>query len=276
MAAEGLEQVGEGTGGAPPPAGAAKPGGEQQVGDKPAGGPGAQPEKSRDYDREIAGFKADLAKERKARQQYEADLKTERANVEAERKRVAIALGVNPQTDEEKDNELIQQQFAKRFPHLAGLTQEDIDAIRALKGQASALQQTTTHYWEAQGERMVQAVGAEIAKELGSELTPRQMKRIAVLYGEEAESNPEFLLRHSRGDQKLAAEFAAQIIEDWFEPARRKVTQTEVQRLRPVPNGKDRGIITHGEQKIDVNDPKAVEDVLVRGFRERGGQFGRR
>jgi hypothetical protein len=31
-----------------------------------------------------------------------------------------------------------------------------------------------------------------------------------------------------------------------------------------------------GEKKIDVNDPKAVEDMLVAGFRERGGTFGRR
>jgi hypothetical protein len=54
------------------------------------------------------------------------------------------------------------------------------------------------------------------------------------------------------------------------------VTQQESQRFRAVPSGKDRGIVTHGEKKIDVNDPKAVEDVLVRGFRERNGEFGRR
>jgi hypothetical protein len=64
-------------------------------------------------------------------------------------------------------------------------------------------------------------------------------------------------------------------IEDFFEPARRKVTQQEVQRQRVVPSGKDRGIVTHGEKKIDVNDSKAVEDMLVKSFREKGGSFGR-
>jgi hypothetical protein len=43
-----------------------------------------------------------------------------------------------------------------------------------------------------------------------------------------------------------------------------------------VPSGKDRGIVTHGEKKIDVNDAKAVEDLLVKGFRERNGEFSGR
>ena len=78
-----------------------------------------------------------------------------------------------------------------------------------------------------------------------------------------------------RGVLALVKEFAKQWIEDWFEPARRRITASTLGQHRPVPSGKDRGLVTQGEKKIDVNDAKAVEDILVAGFRERGGAFTR-
>jgi hypothetical protein len=272
MAIEGTETV-EKPGGTSTTGDVEKPAGEQQV-EKPAGGgSGTPPDKSGEYDRQIKGLTSDLQKERLARQRYDADLKAARAELEAEKKRVQALAGVNPKSAEETETEAIRQRFAILYPHLADLTAEDIQAIREQRGIATNLNETTQHYWVQHGRQMVGSVISEIEKELGGKLTERQAKRIAAEYAREAENNPEFLERHEKGDKTLVAEFAKQLSEDWFEPARRKVTQQESQRFRAVPDSKGRGIVTQGEKKIDVNDPKAVEDFLVKGYRERNGEF---
>jgi hypothetical protein len=275
MATEGTEQVVEQTGEVSSTTDTQKPEGQKQDGAKPVVASGTQPDKSGDYEKRITGITTDLQKERKARQQYEADLKAAKAELEAERKRVKALAGVEPKSEQEVEEEAVRARLeALGYPRL---TQEDLDAIRELRATQSNLSETTQHYWVQHGRQMVNGVVAEIEKELGGKLTDRQAKRIAAEYAREAESNPEFLDRHEKGDKTLIVEFAKQLSEDWFEPARRKVTQQETQRFRPVPSGKDRGIVTHGDKKIDVNDPKAVEDFLVKGYRERNGEFtGRR
>jgi hypothetical protein len=259
---------------------------DTQVGDKTtsdgsagkkAAVPGTQPEKTRDYDREIAGFKADLIKERKARQQYESDLIAARAEVASERKRVQALAGVVPKSDQQVEEDAIKERFAALYPHLADLTEEDIQAIRDQRAVAGNLQETTQLFWQQHNHQVVTNLRENLEKELGGKLSERQMARVIAEYVREAESNPEFLAKHEKGDKSAIADFAKQLTEDWFEPARRKVTQQETQRFRAVPSGKDRGIVTHGEKKIDVTDSKAVEDLLVKGFRERNGEFtGRR
>lgn len=274
MAIEGQADVVDG--GAPPSAGAEKPAVGQPGAEKPAAVAGAPPEKTRDYDREIAGFKADLIKERKARQQYETDLAAARAETAAEKRRVQALAGVNPKSDAETEDDAVRARFKVLYPHLADLTAEDIKAIREQQAAAGTFAETTQHYWQQHGRQMVSGVVQAIEKELGGKLTERQAKRIAAEYVREAENNPEFLDRHEKGDKTLIVEFAKQLSEDWFEPARRKVTQQESQRFRPVPSGQGRSIVTQGEKKIDVNDPKAVEDLLVKGYRERNGDFSGR
>lgn len=275
MAIEGTEPVVESPTTESPTTDSSK-GGEQKTGEQtPAKGAGPQPDRSGEYERRIAGMTADLQKERKARQQYESELRTERQDLERERKRVQIALGVNPVSDVDKERDAIKERFAQLYPELAGLTKEDIDALREMRASNGNTQAVTQHYWTQHATQMVGDVVQTVAKELGGTLSERQAKRIATAYAQEAEDNPEFLARHEKGDKTLVAEFAKQWIEDWYEPVRRKVTQQEVSRQRVVPVGKDRGIVTHGDKKIDVNDPKAVEDLLVKGFRERGGAFTR-
>mgnify|MGYP001605668522 CR=1 FL=1 len=228
-----------------------------------------------DYEKRFKGIQADLQKERKARQQYEADLKTARAEVDSERKRVRALAGVETKSESETEDEAIKQRLqALGYP---SLTKEDLEALRELRQTQGNLQQTTEHYWIRHAGQMVDSVYGEVEKEIGGKLSARQKERIQAEYAREAGRNPEFLERHESGDKTLAAEFAKQLSEDWFEPARRKYTQQESQRFRAVPSGKDRGIVTHGEKKVDVNNNDAVMDVLVKGFRERNGDFtGRR
>lgn len=275
MAVEGQTEVVNG--GAPASEGAEKPTGQTTVEQKPAAVAGAQPEKTRDYDKEIAGIKSDLQKERTARQQYDRDLKAAKAELETQRQRTAAALGIGVPTEADNETSAVKERFKALYPHLADLSPEDVAALREMKQTQGSLSETTRHYWSQHGQKMVGSVVTAISKELGGELNDRQKKRIAQAYAEEASTNEEFLDRHEKGDPALITEFAKQWIEDWVEPARRKVTQQETQRFRAVPSGKDRNIVTHGDKKIDVNDPKAVEDLLVKSYREKHGDFtGRR
>jgi hypothetical protein len=243
-------------------------------GKKPAGP--APDANAAEWEKRISGLTADLKKERKARQENERRVAKYESDLAAERKRVQALAGVIPQEPAQVEEEQIRNRFKQLFPELADLTKEDIQAIREMKTRAGEIDETNRHHWSNHARTMVTGVHSAIEKELGGKLTDRQRTQVERLYAMQAEQDQEFLERHTNGDKTLIEEFAKQVIEDWFEPARRRVTQQESQRFRAVPSGKDRGIVTHGEKKIDVNDPKAVEDVLVRGFRERNGEFGRR
>ena len=270
------EGTGAGAGAGAAGAGAGAGAGAAGTGEGKAAASGTAPDKNAEWEKQRAGLTSDLQKERKARQEYERKVAQYEADLAAERKRVQALAGVEPKEPAAQEEEAIRARFKQLFPELAELTKEDIQAIREAKARVGEMDETNRHHWATHARQMVSGVHAAIEKDLGGKLTDRQRAQVERLYAIEAEQNPEFLERHTRGDKTLAEEFAKQVIEDWFEPARRKVTQQESQRFRAVPSGKDRGIVTHGEKKIDVNDPKAVEDILVRGFRERNGEFGRR
>ena len=228
------------------------------------------------WEAEKKAFIADLQKERRVRQQYEQQVATRDAELAAERRRVQALAGVNPQSPEEAEHAEIKARFAQLYPDIAGLTKEDIEAIRELRSHSEELRQTTNNYWSRQAKSMLGSLEKAVADELGGELTPRQVKALKAAYVLNAQEDPEFLSRHEDGDETLIESFAKEWIEDWLKPARRKVTAEALGQARRVPSGRDRSVVQQPEKKIDVNDPKAVEDVLVAGFRERGGEFGRR
>jgi hypothetical protein len=217
----------------------------------------------------------DLQAERKARQDFEKKFGSTQTELEQERKRIQALVGVNTPSAEAQEAEQIKARFAQLYPHLGDLTADDITALRELRDSKSQMEQATQAMWRDKARLMSTAVEGHIAKELGGELTPRQISRIRAAYVQAAEASPEFLARHEQGDLKLAEEFAKEFLEDWFEPAKRKATQQQVSQFRRVPSGKDRSTVGTAAPKIDVNDPKAVEDFLVAGRRERNQGYGR-
>ena len=226
-------------------------------------------------EKRFKGIQADLQKERKARQAVEQEIARYKNELEGERRRVQALAGVAPRTTEDAEVEEIRARLAKIRPELADLTAEEIAEWREMAAERKTQAATATHYWATHGRTMVGAVQKEIATAYGGDLSDRQRDAILRAYVLRAQGDPEFLQRHEDGDQKLVKEFAKEWIEDWFEPARRRITASTINQHRPVPSGKDRGLVTQGEKKIDVNDAKAVEDILVAGFRERGGAFTR-
>lgn len=252
-----------------------KPGeGDRKADDK--GNPGAGGKQPAE-DPRIAGLMADLQKERKARQKFEADHKTTAADLEKERKRVRALSGLENSTPEEENEALIRARINKMYPGLADLSPEDIAAIREMKGRFTDLEGATNRTWVSHANKMLGQVTSGVQKALGGgKLSDRQKARVEHAYVEEARSNPDFLARHEAGDETLIAEFVAGWTEDFVEPVRRSAQQAELQRRPRVPGGKDRSVIGANDKPIDVKDDKAVEDMLVKSFRDKGGQFGRR
>jgi hypothetical protein len=229
------------------------------------------------WDRERTGLQADLKKERKARQDFENKSRELESRLQSEIKRVQALAGVNPTSDEETEAEEIRQRFTKLFPGLAKLNDSQMfEKLEKLLGMSDALERTTQHYWGKHGTGVLSQIEKKIAEEVGKPLTDRQIKAIRSRYVIEAENNPEFAQRHEDDPDKVVEEFTKEWIEDWFEPARRKFTADEVARQRRVPGGRDRQLVTGpGQKPIDLKDSKAVEDVLVAGFKAKGGTFGR-
>lgn len=281
MANEGAAAVVDDKGNQPAAGAESKPGAKPEGGQpNPENRPGQEPkpgQKEPDGDAKYRGIVADLQKERKARQEEatrRTTLETELATV---RKQIQALTGASPKSESETEVEEIRAHFGKIFERLSRLdSPETFEQIEKLLKMLPVLEQTTQHYWGRHGTTVLTQIEKKVAEEIGGELTPRQIKRLRSAYVLEAETNPEFARRHEEDPDGLVAEFAKEWIEDWFEPSRRKATADEVARHRKVPSARDRNLVTGpGEKPIDVNDPKAVEDVLVAGFKQRGGQFGR-
>ena len=217
------------------------------------------------------GQVAELQKERKARQDFERRIQETNARLEERDRQVAALTNTRTPSREESDEQAIKDRFKQLFPHLADLTAEDVEAIREAKGQGAQTTQFIEQQWTNHHKGLVDQVHADIAKELG-ELSPRQIKRINAAYVVEAEQNPEFLDRISRGDKTAVAQFVKEYIEDLVEPIRRKQNAADASRFRTVPNAKDRSVPMAGEKRIDPTDNDAVMKMLVAS---RKGQFGR-
>lgn len=264
---------GKPAGGGDVQAGANKPAGNAaaQGNERPAQAAGNKTPEPSDRER---GLLADLQKERKARQQFEAQVQQAQAEIAQERRRVQALAGVNPRSQEDTDLEEVRARLIKVFPALGKLTEEQVDKILGVADKAEALEEGTLQQMTRHGRTMLDSVLSGVKKALGGELSERQIQKLERAYVAEAEASPEFLQRHNMGDQSLIEQFVKEYVEDWFEPARRRVTADEVARQRKVPSARDRSVVGQGGKKIDVNDPKAFGDALVESFRSHGGAFG--
>ncbi len=218
-----------------------------------------------DWEKQRTGLTNDLKKEREARQRFESQAQKFQTELDAERGRVRALAGVNAPAPGEAEAEEVRKRFAQLYPHLGGLTATEIQEMREMAQERKSLQETTNHYWKTHGQAMVKSIQKEVEATYGGELSDRQQQAITKAYVLRLQADPEALTRHENGDQALVKEFAKEWIEDWFEPARRKVTATQVGQFRPTPSGKDRGTVTSGEKKIDVNNNDQVMDLLVSG-----------
>lgn len=254
------------------------PDGSEKKPENSDGAAGAKPvaggKKEPAEDPRTAGILKDLQGERTKRQTLETQIAQAKADLEREQKRVRALSGLENKSPEEADDEQIKAALIKRFPWMAKLDDAKIDKILGVADKADSLEESNLRQWTNHANKMINGVEAGVAKEIGGELTDRQKTRLHTAYLHEAQTNPEFYARHEAGDPKLIDEFVKDFIEDWFEPARRKVTQQEQQRQRRVPGARDRSVAGAGGKKVDLLDDKAFGDAVVASYRGHGGDFG--
>lgn len=226
---------------------------------------GNQPDPARD------GMLRDLKTERAARQKLETELKQFRDDIAGRNKKMGEALGITqPENDEEA--KIIRAQFAKVFPRLAAIAENeniDVEKLVELLNNSSNIKSTADHYWVEKGQQVVDTIAQEIQTELGGELSETQYDDLAHAYVRFVARGGEALrLRHEREPIKLAKEFAKGYIEQWFAPARRKVTQQAVDRNgRRIPSGNRSQPVVSQKAKVDYNDEDAFKKALQESFR---------
>ncbi len=229
----------------------------------------AQAKGGDDADKRFRGIQADLARERKSRQEFERKSQEFETRLAAETRRVQALAGVTPVGADEAEAAEIRARFGKVFSReqlleQLGMTPDEIEEMRESLKERKSLQATTDHYWKTHGQAMVSSVVKDVEASYG-DLNDKQKQALTKAYVLRLQADPEALDRHENGDQTFVKEFAKEWLDDWFEPARRKVTAAEVNQFRRVPNGKDRNLVQSGEKQINVNNNDEVMDLLVKG-----------
>jgi outer membrane protein TolC len=148
--------AGEGTPPAPTPA--------------PAGNAGQET-----WEREKRGLISETQRERAARQKSEGEFQTLKAQYDQSLKRINALAGINPKSQSETDDDEIKAAFAAKFPHLADLTPEDIQAIRETRAQTTQLKASTDAMWKRHTNQVLGTLNATVADKLGGgDLSPKQ------------------------------------------------------------------------------------------------------
>ena len=243
--------------------------------------PGSTGNGSGDWEREKRGLIAETQKERQARQKYEQQVAALTAQNEQATRRIQALAGVNPKSEHEVADEEIRRAFAEKFPELATLTKEDIEAIREMREQTGRLAASEQAMWKKHTTQVMGAIHSKVAEQLGGDvkdLTDRQkssLRREYLAFIEENQmAGKDYISRHEDADETLFDEFVETYLKDWQEPIRRSVTSTEVGRRPALPSGRGRSIAATAPKKIDFKDEKQVQDAAVEAFQKYGGVFG--
>jgi len=247
----------------------------------PAPAPAPAGNQAGDWEREKRGLIGENQKERAARQKLEAQHTKLHTEHELAVRRIQALSGVNPKSQSDQEDEEIRAAFAQKYPHLADLTPEDIQALRDGRQTLAALKASQDAIWNKHTTQVMNSIHEKVADALGGsvdQLTPKQkatLRREYISFIEENQAaGKDFITRHENGDEALFEEFVKDYLGEWQEPIRRSVTSTEINRQRPLPSGKGRSVATTVPKKIDFKNEKEVENRAVEVFKSLGGSFG--
>jgi len=208
-------------------------------------------------------------------------------DLETERKRVRAAMGIDPQDPKAEEAAQVREalkgvltDMGLDLDALKGLTKAQVQQL--LTGSQQATSAANTLYDRHRDEMFDKVEGAILSKIGVEKLSERQTDAIRTAYaracgasyqlrerlvqqGRESEIDEnDFIGRHLRSDPKLVTEFVAEFLGDWYEPARRNVTQSVVRRQsRPVPSGGRGEAVVTKMAEIDFSDDKKFSDALL-------------
>lgn len=215
-----------------------------------------------------------LTEESRKRTELETKYKTlETQHAELDR-RLKGALGVATQTPQETEAESIRQALFQLVPQLGRLTPEKMEQMEAMLERMGTFETIEQRVWGERGRAARTVLFETIEEAIGGDLSERQQGKILRALRAHIESDPELIARYEAGDDSVIEEYAKEWVEDFVKPQHRAELKTQVDRIRKVPNGRDRGVTPPRQKKaVNVNDPKAFGDALVESFRDHGGAF---
>lgn len=184
---------------------------------------------------------------------YEAEI------AERDRKIAALA-GIQPTDPKSEKANQVKEAFLQMFPqfkHLVGLTEDQMQALVKTPESVGRAAEVETREWARHGKTQMSALFERVADVVGAdELNADQQSELRDSFStwfkgkvqaelkasDGAESAT--LSRYEDGDAKLLDEFVKRFSSNWVEPARRKATQLQINRTRPVPNSQGRSQVT--------------------------------
>lgn len=226
------------------------------------------------------------------RRATEAAEKRYQAEIESRDRKIRMLAGVETPDKESADAEEVKQALAR-----LGIKPSDPEReakLERILANAEAMEATVKTQYENLATDQIHSLYDGVSDLIGIELTDRQKKSLGRAYRDEAEAcmadrqaaaqngqyydaSNDFLTRHQRRDPKLIEEMAKNWVEDWFEPARRSMTnQTVTRQFRPTPRGGNGRAVIVNRQKPDLSKPGAFEDALIAARTDEGSGFGGR
>lgn len=201
-----------------------------------------------------------------ARQQLEREL-------DYERRRVAALTGVKPPAAPRNPaHEQIRQQFLEVFPEYEGLAKLDpakLEKIMSMDVDAltRAQAQTQDRLWTNHGAQAVQLFAQEAKAIYGSDVQPKQMKRMLNAFIAECQDDPQMLQRYESGDPSVIKEFIADWGKDFVEPVRKLVSQPTQGQVaaRRLPRSGSGTAVTSRQPSLKPSDPK-IHDAAYEAF----------
>jgi len=216
-----------------------------------------------------------LKTERKSRQEIQTELKRIRDEHGAHQTKLAQLFG-GQKSPEEQETEAVKAAIAKMYPGLTKLTPEMLEKMEKMLGQTDALSSSANAIWDMRANQAREFMFSKVAAAMGvDKLSDRQQDRVIRGLVDYLDSDDAVRQRYEAGDNGPLDDYVKEFVEDWFEPAKRRGIQSEVDKLKKVPSGRERSIPGKDKKPLDFNKEKDVQDALVEAFKSQGGKFGR-
>ncbi len=206
----------------------------------------------------------------------------------AERDRQIAALtNTRTQAPEETEQAAIREALEKVYPALkrfGTLSDEQITQLFSAPESVARQEQQERSRWTDHAATQVDKLSDLVAGHLGADSLNEDQRddlseafRRYVLAKHKSEMESEGVSktsqRYERGDESLLKEFSDRYTKNWFEPARRKVTSSELSRNKRVPQSTARGAVSSVQKPAAF---KTLDERIEYGFKlakERGAEF---
>ena len=198
------------------------------------------------------------AVERQANERMQQHIQTMKSQYDGELQRVKAQLqalvGVTPQNQSEED--VVRQQFAKIFPSLAKLESKYGD-LEKLMERAGDLDSQTNHYWSSYAGQQMDKLFRLAEGSMGGQLPVESKRMLHQTFTGFVQSSPELVARYE-SDPTLVDDFWRAFQSGFIDPARRANVANAANR---APQGFVQDTPASGIVSSPADKPKDLDEL---------------